>query len=547
MIWLLIMALAWTYPAYSGLFALSPENSDAGFSDSTTLLREHRANKCGFGPAAETFLKSPQSDREAFFKQGSELFIHSFAASMGNRQFRISYYISGDSAVPPLDANTNFIPDWVEKAGEYLEHAYRLQVDTLGYLEPPTFAWTGGYMDIGVFDMGYYGETVPLVEYPANSHKYATQINLENDYVGGFYTHGYDALAVTCAHEFFHAVQLAYIYRSSDLWYYELSSTWMEDVAHDNVNDYYGYLGSFFSSPTRSLTETNGYESAHWNHFIAKRYGRDAVRYSWENMETSSAMVSIDNALRMVENSSDGLRRAFEQFALWNYFTGYRSFLADFYPEGSFYPVVQIPASPLQDESIDRSLPVLSACYYRRVAADSNYLSLEWDPGVSFVISSVIERSQAAPLTTEWHSDASVNIPDLLPGDTIAMIFANVDRTGAKTLLHVNLDSKQGGFSGDPVVALVPFPNPVRTDDAEFLFRFLLKADAKIRVQIFSVSGRKVFDGHSAVLPTGQHSGADGINWNLKDGGGRTVPSGVYVYRFTTDRFTKIGKLAVIR
>ncbi len=540
-IWLHIIFLIWTLPLITELYAAGPGNDNTLSIDAGPHLHEHRENKCGFGHATEAFRKSPHSDRETSYMIGSELFVHSFTAPAGIRQFRIWYYVSGDSAVPPLDANMNSIPDWVEKTGEYLEQAYRLQVDTLEYLEPPTFAWSGGYMDILIYDMGYYGETVPLAEYPPNSHKYATRIHIENDFVGGFYTHGYSALAVTCAHEFFHTVQLAYIYRSSDLWYYELSSTWMEDVAHDDVNDYYAYLGSFFYSPTRALTATNGYESAHWNHFVAKRYGRDAVRHSWENMESASALVAIDNAL------SDGLGRAFEQFALWNYFTGYRSSWADFYPEGSSYPVLQIPSSPLHDEAIDRNLPVLSACYYRRVVADSNYLSLEWDPGASFVFSSVIQRLQAAPQATEWHSDASVNIPDLMPGDTIAMIFANIDRTGAKTTLRVNLDSKEGGFSGDPVVELAPFPNPIRTDAEDLQFRFLLKTEAAIRVQIFSISGRKVFDGQSAVLPAGQYTGVQGINWNLKDSSGRGVPSGVYVYHFTTERFSKTGKLAVIR
>jgi hypothetical protein len=52
---------------------------------------------------------------------------------------------------------------------------------------------------------------------------------------------GLDALRVTAAHEFFHAVQFGYDL-AEDAWLKESTAAWIEDVIYDSVNDNYQYL-----------------------------------------------------------------------------------------------------------------------------------------------------------------------------------------------------------------------------------------------------------------------------------------------------------------
>ena len=52
---------------------------------------------------------------------------------------------------------------------------------------------------------------------------------------------GEQALAVTAAHEFFHAVQFGYDWRE-DLWFMEGTAAWVEDEVYDDVNENVLYL-----------------------------------------------------------------------------------------------------------------------------------------------------------------------------------------------------------------------------------------------------------------------------------------------------------------
>jgi len=67
--------------------------------------------------------------------------------------------------------------------------------------------------------------------------RYSSNIDINNDFIGSsFFTKGIQALRVTAAHEFHHAIQFGYGWWGSDERYaYELTSTWMEDVVYTDV------------------------------------------------------------------------------------------------------------------------------------------------------------------------------------------------------------------------------------------------------------------------------------------------------------------------
>ena len=77
---------------------------------------------------------------------------------------------------------------------------------------------------------------------------------MDNDYQEGYYfVNDLDALRVTAAHEFNHAIQLSYgvhwdDQNPIDLYFIEMTSTWVEDVVYNDINRYLEYLPILFEN-----------------------------------------------------------------------------------------------------------------------------------------------------------------------------------------------------------------------------------------------------------------------------------------------------------
>ncbi|MFQ6611448.1 MAG: hypothetical protein ACE5D7_11735, partial [Fidelibacterota bacterium] len=157
------------------------------------------------------------------------------------------FYVHYDTtAVPPYDHrplegddNQNNVPDYVEWVAIMADSAQHVLVDILGY-DPHPYDSDGKY-DIYLRDdmnPSYYGVTY----YDASLNNGSSWIEIENDFSPeeNFNTVGYDAMKVTMVHEYFHGIQFGYSaytsYNSnSNVWFYEMSSTWLEDVGVPEV------------------------------------------------------------------------------------------------------------------------------------------------------------------------------------------------------------------------------------------------------------------------------------------------------------------------
>ena len=92
-----------------------------------------------------------------------------------------------------------------------------------------------------------YGETTPETPLDGgrDGGRFVTYMSVHNDF--SFVTpdslKGLPALKVTLAHEFHHAIQLGgYGYWTNQVYFHELTSTWMETVAYPGIPDYLHYL-----------------------------------------------------------------------------------------------------------------------------------------------------------------------------------------------------------------------------------------------------------------------------------------------------------------
>ena len=58
-----------------------------------------------------------------------------------------------------------------------------------------------------------------------------------------------------------------------DTFFYEITSTAMEEFVYDSVNDYYAYMPSYFLSPQKAFAENDGYNLAIWNIYLKENFG----------------------------------------------------------------------------------------------------------------------------------------------------------------------------------------------------------------------------------------------------------------------------------
>ncbi|HEV8538597.1 MAG TPA: MXAN_6640 family putative metalloprotease, partial [Bacteroidota bacterium] len=258
----------------------------------------------------------------------------------------------------PCQRIAGTVEAYIDSVGKFFNAVWNYETDSLGYAAPPVQDDNTYWIDVHELNAGLYGQTFfgpsnsfdPDPIDPGPPPRFRTYVEVDNDYCTGenYYSRGMAGLKVTAAHEFHHAIQLgSYGYLPGDLYFYEITSTWMEDVVYSDVNDYYqylvnapcGYPCSQFSTPDVHFTEYNGsieYSRSIWGKFIEKRYSRDIMRYTWEGMRQSMTSIpAIDGALEGIGSS---FRQAFLEWAWWNLNTGLTADTIKYYTEGRKYP-----------------------------------------------------------------------------------------------------------------------------------------------------------------------------------------------------------------
>ncbi len=264
--------------------------------------------------------------------------------------FMVHYDTSGSNTVLPEDLDSNNVPDYVERVALYADSSCRFYRSELGYLPPPSDG--DSYYDIYIRFTGMvYGSTYKETPGDSSWGDYSSYMEINNtmsiaqpneDPEGNVI----GALKITCAHEYYHATQMAYAFKGGpNTWWTEGSAVFMEDVVFDIVNDNYVFLPYFFNYPDTFLIDTSAfgaswhdYSTFVWPTFLAERFGIDIVRTIWEYLRFYETLPSMDSALSPFGKDVES---ALPEFIVWNYFTGGRH-TSDYYEEGAAYPLVHI-------------------------------------------------------------------------------------------------------------------------------------------------------------------------------------------------------------
>lgn len=531
--------------------------------------------------------------------------------------FRIHYTRQGDSAVfePNVDANFNGLPDWVDACAGVLEHVWDTEIGVLDYNQPPKDGWYPDTMDNGGNDKydvyllalkDYLGYTQEEAFISPNSVSVTSYIVLDNDYVDWHDHSQIEWLQVTFAHEFFHAIQMGYDgteYESENdqgKWYWmEMSSTWMEDIVYDNVNDYVRYLGSFFKHPEWSLktfsysriindivrdSVYHAYGGCIWPIFLSERFDTNIIRNIWEECakvpgnnaidcypeECSGGKSATDIAL---EARGSTFEDAFREFTVWNYFTANRARTQLFYSEGDLFPEVKadthktypvsVPSPPLLPGNLGSNYVVFVPDPELKeggIKIDFDGHSGDYVYNVSAVgyNPSLLDPFETTFLLNPYTQTGTAEIYNWNTYIEIIMIPIVVKRNPNISWTyeyHAIYDSTLHGESHLPQEdkVLQNYPNPfvIETESDLVYFPFVLASPSRVRIDILTMAGERIktiIPKHDPKLAIGEYLDKNlAMPWDGRNEEGEYVSSGIYLYMFRTDRTTVVKKLAVIR
>jgi len=133
------------------------------------------------------------------------------------------------------------------------------------------------------------------------------------------------------------------------------------------------------------------------------------------------------------------------------------------------------------------------------------------------------------------------NPPQVFSSEII--ITSNDEATPAVTIpVHVNTGSPNQDEGLIPLATALEgnYPNPF---NPETTIAFAVKESANVRLAIYNVKGQLVRTLVDAKLPAGRHHAV----WNGKDDAGRSVSSGIYLYRMESAGYSQTLKMMLMK
>ena len=468
-------------------------------------------------------------------------------------RFRIHYDLDGRHGVDPADADESGIPDYIEEIAATMERAWNLEVVELGYRAPLEDGGVGGgnEYDVYVSDLSQsrvYGLAFPEL----SADTTPVYFELDNNFTDPVYvqTRGLDALHVTVAHEFFHGVQFAYYAGRTGVWWQEASSTWMEEVAYPEVDDYLQYVPSVLRQPERALesgnftAETRIYGSAIFAHFLAQRFDRDLIRSVWEEMGVSNhaRLVNFERAIRRW--IPGGLGDAIAEYAVWNYFTGANHRPGEYYVEGSKYGQVRVrtlqtPSKVAVTDSgqVDHT----GSAYVRlepQLQSGGVVIELKTEEG-SWKRQLLLIAQDAVEVRSVEENPVEIAAWDRY--DEVVVVLSSIEQSGTGFEYSVGVEYNPNLLGDGPSPQLQQnAPNPF---NSQTIFSYFLPEPGLARLEVFALTGQRV-----TVLHQGHHSaGIHRLHWDGHDHQGRPLASGIYLYRLVTAEGVLTRKLVLLR
>ena len=470
------------------------------------------------------------------------------AMSTPSGKFVLHWDENGVHAVPSEDISGNGIPDYIDSAAVIFDNVWEIEVNQLGFQAPlnedgntvTSYHVYFGLLKDPISGWEYYGLTVPsLIDIPSvPGINYPSYMEVHKDFAG-FPSEGLEGLKVTAAHEFHHAIQFCYNVRPTDYFFFEMTSTWIENFIFPEIKDYYQYLPYFFYSVSNTrfdlynATTLFPYGNTLYVQMLEKQYSTNIVQEIWERIKIEPTLNAINTVLSSTPYNRTWLE-SLSDYGLWLYYTGSRAIPGEFFNDAVEFPQVRIRS----EDKINFNQKYHEEVYLAGLT--NRYFELY---GTNSLILEVFIAAMGSPTGGFRHLSSSsyssfypLNVPIVLHSigsDTTVLVLCNAEDQDNLNTLDIKIAADVD------LTSVYAYPNPVDVTSQGRNIRFLNVPPAA-QLIIYNTTGKRVAD-----IPGDGNSFLR--TWDLSNTMGEVVASGVYIFYIQGDGVTQSGKLSIVR
>jgi hypothetical protein len=383
---------------------------------------------------------------------------------------------------------------------------------------------------------------------------------IENDWTGFSHTPT-ECAQITVAHEFNHACQAAHDI-NEDTWYKEATSTWIEDILYDSVNDYRNYLSYFLSRLYQSLNYNPGgglrwYGACAWNFYLAENFGNDIVVDNWWQMEGGGSTYTQLDIVLSANGSS--LEESYFDFAVWCWFTGSRND-GNHFEEGGYWYTASIMRGHISYPiAIGGPAPGWEpdgyGCNYitmNNTGGGYDGLLVSYDgPALASTPNRAFVNYRASGGAYNEYGEISLN-PWGLGELTVAgwdnmqyvgLVVVNTSTSTANMNYSYNAEQVDTGVEDGSFAFGLRAASPNPFSETTSIAYSVPSGGGLVDIVVYDVNGREV----RSLVCERMVGGAGHAVWDGLDNAGERVASGVYFTKLDIDGLTASGKLIVLK
>lgn len=313
-------------------------------------------------------------------------------------RFVIHFDTTGIDAVNQTDTNGNNIPDYIDSVAYYFDYTYKIEVDSMGYNPPPIDSLRGGdnLYDVYVANLVYedqslYGYTIGEDVFENEFKVYSSNsfITIDNNYsindsieVNGikqqaYRTLGIDALKITSAHEFHHAIQYGYgLPNEYSSLLMEMSSTWVEYNIHNNIYDFTQYVTDLFRdiyANTFTINNPeNGYRWSIFFQYLSKIGDKNLVLDIWKDVPKDIDFIT--SLEKNLHNYNLNIKDVWNNFLPYLYFTSTRAIDSVYFNSAKIIPKLRFTQTDYFQDNLNYNISMKPfQIWTARIINSSNY------------------------------------------------------------------------------------------------------------------------------------------------------------------------------
>ncbi|HRP01588.1 MAG TPA: hypothetical protein PLE30_02960 [Candidatus Kapabacteria bacterium] len=476
-------------------------------------------------------------------------------------KFIIHYDTLGKDAVDLADVNNNSIPDYIDSVAFYFDYAYTIAIDSLGYKVPPIDSLRGGdnkydiYIENLVYEDTYvYGYTISedIFENEYKALSANSYIVIDNNYspndsitVNGirkqaFRTFAIDAVKITSAHEYHHAIQYGYNIQDKDgNLFKEMTSTWLEYYIYPNIFDFTQYVVDLFQNiydmPITVNGPDNGYRWSIFLQYIAKAIDTKIILNIWEDASKNiDFFTSLENNLKLYNKD---IKQVWQDFIPYLYFTSTRTIDSVYFNSSLNFPKLKFIDTKYIESNlkIEKELTPFQIYTARLINSTQVDKEIEAIDIIATYAVNDVDKNIANKINFHFDISTANNLPNKVNySNSLYYDFTEMSDESEKTILHIFIND--GLNYSDKSFAFTNPNNP--KNDVLFISLPIESKSNDFDYVVYNMDMQEQYKGKS---DSNRYNGFYGVELNNEK-----LNNGIYYYHIFNKNHNYYGKFTIL-